>query len=350
MTGRSRIDHRSRTILEAIVEAYIESGEPVASRTIAKAGGRQLSPATIRNVMADLVDEGYLSQPHTSAGRVPTIKAFRAYVESLPPRRLGAIDLQRLRAELRQTDTVGERLEKTSHLLTEMTKNVGIAAAIPTDSQTLRKVEFLLLADIRVLMVVETGDHTVRNRVVALEKPITQDELNVVRNFVNTQYSGWSLAAIREDLRIRLDEDRAAYDSLLCQLRVLCANGFLDLGLRAEVHMEGASNLVSASVEFSRERLREIFRTLEEKRRLLELLERFLEQSRQEVGVQIGLGEVHQSLQDLSLIGLTVSLPTGITTRVAVLGPLRMNYRQVLSTVYHVGEAIQLLSVRPSDS
>ena len=149
MTVRSQFDHRSQNILQSIVEAYIETGEPVASRTIARAGGRQLSPATIRNVMADLCDEGYLSQPHTSAGRVPTIKAFRAYVEGLPTRRLGASELLRVRSELSVTDSMGERLEKTSHLLTEMTRNVGIAAAIPTDTQTLAKVEFVLLADTR---------------------------------------------------------------------------------------------------------------------------------------------------------------------------------------------------------
>ncbi|MFN0105596.1 MAG: heat-inducible transcriptional repressor HrcA [Bryobacteraceae bacterium] len=344
MAGRTHFDHRSQHILQSIVEAYIENGEPVASRTLARAGGRQLSPATIRNVMADLYDEGYLSQPHTSAGRVPTIKAFRAYVESLPTHRLGAIELQRVRSEFSRTDSVGERLEKTSHLLTEMTRNVGIAADIPTDMQMLAKVEFVLLADTRVLMVVETRDRIVRNRVVALDTAVTQDELNAVRNFVNQSYSGWSLATIRSDLRARLAEDRSAYDTLLCQLQALYKNGLLDLGLTPEVHLEGTSNLVSLDLEFNRERLREIFRTLEEKQRLLELLERFLEQSRNEVAIQIGLGEVHPSLQDLSLIGITVSLPSGITTRVAVLGPIRMNYAQVLSTVYHVGEAIQSLS------
>ena len=344
MPGRSQFDHRTQTILQSIVESYIENGEPVASRTISRVGGRQLSPATIRNVMADLCDEGYLSQPHTSAGRIPTIKAFRAYVESLPARRLGANELQRVRSQLRSTDSVGERLEKTSHLLTEMTRNVGIAAAIPTDTQTLAKVELILLADTRVLMVVETRDRIVRNRVVALDTAITQDELNTVRNYVNASYSGWSLATIRRDLRLRLAQDRAAYDTLLRQLQALYQNGLLDLGLTPEVHLEGTSNLVSPDLEFNRERLREIFRTLEEKQRLLELLERFLEQSKNEVGVQIGLGALHPSLQDLSLIGLTVSLPSGISTRVAVLGPIRMNYGQVLATVYHVGEAIQSLS------
>jgi heat-inducible transcriptional repressor len=344
MTGRSQFDHRSQSILQSIVEAYIATGEPVASRTIARAGGRQLSPATIRNVMADLCDEGYLSQPHTSAGRVPTIKAFRAYVEGLPTRRLGASELLRVRSELSVTDSMGERLEKTSHLLTEMTRNVGIAAAIPTDTQTLAKVEFVLLADTRVLMVVETRDRIVRNRVVALDTRPSQDELNTVRNFVNASYSGWTLGAIRRDLRVRLAEDRAAYDSLLCRLQALYQNGLLDLGLTPEVHLEGTSNLFGMDMEFDRDRLREIFRTLEEKQRLLELLDRFLEQSRKDVAIQIGLGELHPSLQDLSLIGLTVSLPSGISTRVAVLGPLRMNYGQVLSTVYHVGEAIESLS------
>ena len=129
--------HREQDVLHSIVESYIETGEPVASRTIADQGKDHLSSATIRNVMADLYDNGYLAQPHTSAGRIPTEKAFRSYVQSLTRGRVLVTELQRLRAELSQLSTMEARVERSSHMLTEMTRSVGITAAIPASSQTL---------------------------------------------------------------------------------------------------------------------------------------------------------------------------------------------------------------------
>jgi len=150
---------REIDILHSIVESYIQTGEPVASRTIARHRKDNLSPATIRNTMADLCDGGYLSQPHTSAGRVPTEKAFRSYVQSLARSRLLIAELQRLRNELGLMNTMEARVERSSHMLMEMTSSVGITAAIPTSSQTLDQVELIGLADQRVLMVVVTRDH-----------------------------------------------------------------------------------------------------------------------------------------------------------------------------------------------
>src|ERR1700723_1374604 len=137
--------HREQDVLHSIVESYIQTGEPVASRTIAKKRGEDLSAATIRNVMADLYENGYLSQPHTSAGRIPTEKAFRSYVQSLALRRLAAVEIERLRSEFGRLDTVEERVERTSRMLTEMTHGVGIAAAIPKSSPALERVELIAL-------------------------------------------------------------------------------------------------------------------------------------------------------------------------------------------------------------
>ena len=132
--------HREQDVLHSIVESYIQTGEPVASRTIAKQRCDDLSPATIRNVMADLYENGYLSQPHTSAGRIPTEKAFRSYVQSLARGRVLVTELQRVRAELSQVTTMEGRVERSSHMLTEMTHSVGITAAIPASSQTLHQI------------------------------------------------------------------------------------------------------------------------------------------------------------------------------------------------------------------
>src|SRR5580698_10181839 len=159
---------RSREVLHEIVEAYIQTGEPVASRSIARSRRDPLSAASIRNVMADLDEEGFVSQPHTSAGRVPTEKAFRSYVQSLAKGRIRIANVQRVRAELSQIGTMEARMERSSRMLTEMTRGMGITAAIPASSQTLDQIELIGLVDNRVLMVVVTRDRIVRNRVVSL--------------------------------------------------------------------------------------------------------------------------------------------------------------------------------------
>ncbi|MGA3204189.1 MAG: heat-inducible transcriptional repressor HrcA [Bryobacteraceae bacterium] len=330
---------RTRQLLHEIVEAYIHSGEPVASRAVA--GHQRLSGASIRNIMADLDEQGYLSQPHTSAGRVPTEKAFRSYVESLSLRRLAVAEIERLRSEFGSLDTVEERIGRTSRMLTEMTHGVGLAATIPQARPALDRIELIGLPDRRVLMVVVTQDRQVRNRVVGLEEPVSAGELESIRNYINQNFSGWSLEDVRGELARRLRHASATYDAILRKLTVLYAKGLLDLPAEPEVHMEGASNLVGLDLHLTKEKMRELFRTLEEKKRVLELLDRFLESPAGEIGVHVGLSEMHPSMGELSIIGLPVTLASGISAVIAVLGPMRMNYVRVMSAVQHVGQAFR---------
>jgi heat-inducible transcriptional repressor len=332
---------REIDILHSIVESYIQTGEPVASRTIARHRKDNLSPATIRNTMADLCDGGYLSQPHTSAGRVPTEKAFRSYVQSLARSRLLIAELQRLRNELSLMNTMEARVERSSHMLMEMTSSVGITAAIPTSSQTLDQVEVIGLADQRVLMVVVTRDRMVHNRVVSLGEPVSQDELGSIRNYLNRNFSGWTLSEIHAELKRRFEQQSAAYDELLKKLTLLYSKGLLDIDFAPEVHLEGASNLVGLDLHLTREKLRELFHTLEEKKRILHLLDRFLEQPAGELAVHVGLGDVHPSMRELSLIGVSIPLAGGVYAKIAVLGSMRMNYGKAMSAVYHVGQAFR---------
>src|SRR5579885_1627167 len=206
---------RSREVLHEIVEAYIESGEPVPSAVIARRRRSPLSSASVRNIMADLDEEGYLCQPHTSAGRVPTENAFRSYVQSVRLRKLAAEEIDRLRAEFGRLDTVEARVEHTSRTLTEMTRSMGIAAAIRQASPALDQIELVALPDRRVLMVVVTRDHEVRNRVIALDESMTPDELASIRNYINRNFSGWTLEAVRRELSARLEHASAAYDTIL---------------------------------------------------------------------------------------------------------------------------------------
>src|SRR5437868_229936 len=275
---------RSLEVLHEIVESYIANGEPVASRSIARRRRDGLSAASIRNVMADLDEEGYLTQPHTSAGRVPTEKAFRSYVQSLGMRKMVAAEIERLRGQFGLLETMEQRIEYTSRTLTELTHGVGLAASIPRANPALDQVELIALPG-------------------------------------------------------RLARAEATYDAVLQKLTVLYSKGLLDIGVAPEVRMDGASNLVVLDLHLTKEKMRELFRALEEKKRVLELLDRFLENPAGEVGVHVGLGGIHPSMRELSLIGLPVRLEDGLSAVIAVLGPMRMNYTRVISTVQHVGQA-----------
>jgi len=332
---------RHQEVLNSLVRAYIETGEPVGSRTISKRRSDELSPASIRNVMADLADEGFLSQPHTSAGRVPTEKAFRAYVRSLTASRVAAYEAERLRSELSALNTVGERMERSSHILMELTRNVGIAAAIPGLSQELDQIELVPLADKRVLIILVTRDQVVRNRVVVLDRTVSPDELTSSRNYINRNFGGWQLGDARRELLRRLAADRALYDAVLCNLQALCLRGLLDVDTSPEVHMEGASNLLGLDLHLTREKMRELLRALEEKERLIELLDRFLEHPAGELQVRVGLEEVHPAMRELALIGMTVQVGTGLPAKVAVLGPMRMHYERAMGAVLQTSRALE---------
>jgi heat-inducible transcriptional repressor len=326
-------------VLHAIVQNYIETGEPVASRTVARK--YPMSAASIRNMMADLLDGGFLSQPHTSAGRVPTDKAYQSYANTLLGSRVVQAELDRLHSEIRKAGTVEGRLERSSQLLTEITRNFGIAAAVPGENQILDQVELIGLPDRRILMVVATRDRMVRNKVIAIEDHIAQDELTSIRNYLNYNFGGWPLPSIHRELKRRLELESAAYDAILKRVSFLYGMGLLDLGLKPEIHFEGAGNLIGLDLHLTRERMRELFRTLEEKKRILHLLERFLEQREGALAIQVGLSDIHPSMTELSLIGARFHLPNGIEARVAVLGPMRMNYNRAVSAVLHVGQAFK---------
>ncbi len=326
-------------VLHAIVQNYIETGEPVASRTIARK--YPMSAASIRNMMADLLESGYLSQPHTSAGRIPTERAYQSYAKTLVGSRVVQAELHRLHAEIQKSATVEGRIERSSQLLTEITRHFGIAAAVPNENQTLDQVELMALPGRRILMVVATRDRMVRNKVIEVDDLVSQDELTSIRNYINYNFGGWQLPNIHRELKRRLDLESAAYDAILKRLSFLYGKGLLDLGLMPEIHFEGAGNLIGLDLHLTRERMRELFSALEEKKRILQLLERFLEQPDGALAIQVGLSDVHPSMSELSLIGVRFNLPNGIEAQVAVLGPMRMNYTRAVSAVLHVGQAFK---------
>ena len=334
---------REQAILHSIVRSYIDTGEPVGSRTISRMRDLALSPATIRNVMADLADEGYLAQPHTSAGRIPTGKAFRDFAGTVPSRPLPATDRDRIFTQMQSAESLEERVSIASRVMTEMTRNVGIAAALPSSAQELEHLELIALSDHRVLIIVATRDRMVRNRIVTLDRSMTPDELIHLRNYVNVNFAGWTLEKARAELLRRIEEERAAYDAVLQQLTLLCQKGLLLVDQDPRLAMDGASYLVGLDLHLTRERMRELFRALEEKKHVVALLDRFLEASQGQIGIHVGLEDAHPAMSDLTLIGLTIDMPSGLRARIAVLGPMRMQYEKVISTVLEIGRTFQVL-------
>jgi heat-inducible transcriptional repressor len=248
---------------------------------------------------------------------------------------------ERLRNEFRSLDTVGACVERSSHILVELTSNVGIAAAIPALAQELDQIELVPLADSRVLMILVTRDHMVRNRVVALDEPASPEDLASIRNYVNQSFSGWQLGEARRELLRRMAEDRALYDALMRKLQWLCQKGLLEVDTLPEVHMEGASNLLGLDLHLTREKMRELLCALEEKKRLIEMLDRFLEQPPGELEVHVGLERAHPAMKDLALIGMTVRMVSGQPAKVAVLGSMRMHYERVMAAVLQTSRALE---------
>ncbi len=343
LTSSRHLSSREREILHLIVRSYIECGEPVGSRTLSRMRHLSLSPATIRNVMADLAEDGYLAQPHTSAGRIPTDRAFRDFAVSVEPIPLAVDERVKMFQRMNSADTLEDKVAIASKILTEMTGNMGIAAALPSTAQELAHLELVALSGMRVLMIVETRDGMVRNRVVALDRELSRTELDHIRNYVNVNFGGWTLDKARAELLRRIEEERAAYDAMLQQLEVLCRKGLLEVDTAPRVEMDGASYLVGLDLHLTRERMRELFRALEEKQHVVAMLDRFLDAPQGRVGIHVGLEETHPAMRELTLIGVTVEMPSGVLARVAVLGPMRMQYERVVSAVQQLGRTFESL-------
>jgi heat-inducible transcriptional repressor len=343
MSEKTYMAPRQAQVLRSIVHEYIETAEPVASRTVARKQSEPLSPASVRNVMADLEEDGYLTQPHTSAGRIPTRKAFRFFARELTVRRPSPAELQRVHEGLRGVESLEEGVERSSRLLTALTENMGISAAIPAASQTLDQIQLVPLADRRVLAIVVTRDRIVRNRVVTMEELVGPAELLSICNYLNRNFAGWTIQDIREEMERRRQLQSAYYDSLLKRLNALFARGILDVDLGPAVHMDGTAYLLALDLHLTRTRTRELLRALEEKKRILQLLDRFLEEPPGEIRVQVGLGDMHPAMDELSLIGIKVQAAGGMAAKIAVLGPMRMPYGKIMSAVLGVGRALQNL-------
>jgi heat-inducible transcriptional repressor len=328
------IGEREREILTAIVETFIATGEPVGSRTLARANREGLSPATIRNVMSDLADSGFLEQPHTSAGRVPSTEAYRYYVEQLTGKaRLSDDDQTIIQDSFHGVSDVQEFMERTSHVLSLISHNVGVAVAIGGPKNALEHVYFSRLGDQKVLAVLVTRSGLVRDRVLRLDLP--QSDLDAAARFLNENFRGWTMDAMRVELARRLEQERSEYDRLMTSVEQLYKQGALAADDSAQmVYVEGAANLVAG--EQDRERLQELLKTLEEKQKIVGLLGAYLDAKQEAVRVVIGLDQTLPSMRNFVLIGAPARVGGEVMGSLAVIGPTRIDYEHTMTAVSYI--------------
>src|SRR6476660_6651868 len=246
MPNPGQIGPREREILTAIVETYISTGEPVGSRTLSRHNKDGLSPATIRNVMADLSDSGFLEQPHTSAGRVPTSQAYRYYVDQISGKAtISAADQTLISDTLQGTVDVQEFLERTSHVLSLVSSGVGVAIGNAGPKNALEHVYFSRQGNNRVLAVVVTKAGVVHDRMMRLARFLHQRDLNTAANYINEQSHGWIISSVKAELRRRIEQERSEYDRLTQGVGELYKGGALPADAPAQnIFVEGVANLV----------------------------------------------------------------------------------------------------------
>jgi len=325
------LDDRARRVLGAIVRDYIQGGEPVGSHAIARRADVDVSSATVRAVMADLEELGYLEKPHTSAGRVPTPRGYRYYVDAL--RRIKQpLPEEREQIERRAHEAVAQvdgLMTTASRLLHSLTRHAGVVAAPRPQSERLQRIEFLQLREGRVLAVLVSRSGAVRNRVLTLPQPASPAELERAANYLNSLIADLTLAEAQARVRAELARDRRELDELRSRA--------LALGARAvqleepAVHIEGQASLLDEkALTHDLDKMRALFKALEEKESLLRVLDRTLEaeELRIFIGAESGIVE-----PDLAIVAAPYRLKGEVVGALGVIGPTRMDYSRVIPLV-----------------
>ena len=339
MTAPS-LDERRRDVLRSLIQLHVETGEPVGSESLSRVLNRALSPATLRNIMADLEALGYLDHPHTSAGRVPTDEGYRVYVDSLMGQKpLAPGDAAAIAHELRPAEaSVDHVMENASHLLSRLSRHVGFVLAPDIARTSFRHIDLVSLAHPRVLVVMVSTSGIVTNKVVEVEERLSPEELQACANYLNTNYTGMSLQAIRARLLELMKEEKALYDSLLKKVVALGERAFAPEPEAASVYLDGTSNILAQPEFEDLPRMRALFRTFEEKGRLVKILNACL--SKDGVRITIGHENPDPDLRQVALVTASIPLDPDAAWGLGVVGSTRMEYGRMIALVEHVARAL----------
>ncbi len=335
----SRLSPRDRQILVDIIQTHTRSGEPVSSRAVSKHPQHCLSAASIRNVMADLEELGYLLQPHTSAGRVPTTAAYRLYVESLiETAHLSLEDRRRIDEALFSEDEDGDTLVgAASRVLSEMSQQVAVVVRPKVEATVLKAVDFIPLEGRRVLCVVVSTVGFIDNLVIETDEPMARRDLVRISNYLSEHFAGVELREIRDRLLRMMAEERAHVDRWLAQAIELAQRTVA--GFKApDVLVEGTTALFGQPEVRDVESIRRILDTFADKARLVRMLSSCLESK----GVRVYIGEDHEvtSELDFSLVATSYGIGKRALGSLGILGPARMEYPRIVALVRYLGETV----------
>jgi heat-inducible transcriptional repressor len=335
------LSQRSRQILEAIVEDYIATAEPVGSSAVARRHAMTLSPATVRNVMASLEELGLLCSPHTSAGRVPTDKGFRFYVDSLINlRSISPHEKQEILKRYRETGgNITDLLRETSRTLSSLSNYTGIVVAPRFTSSLFRHIEFVRLGSKKLLAILVSCDGAVQNRLIETTEEFCNDDLTRMSNYLNEILEGLTISEVRERILSEMQNEKNRYDLLMSHALSLSQQILPDND--TEIFIEGQSRIFEQP-EFNNDagRMRELFRAFEQKSRLVELLNRCMNAQ----GVQIFIGaENSLEMNGVSLITSTYLTDANTIGLLGVIGPTRMGYSSVIPIVDYTARLVSKL-------
>jgi heat-inducible transcriptional repressor len=335
------LSERSKRILEAIIDEYVRTAEPVGSRAISRRHGLSLSPATVRNVMADLEDMDFLASPHTSAGRIPTDKAFRFYVDSLLT--VGTIDPEQEELIQRQyrlyRKDVGEIFKETSRILSSLSHYMGIVVTPRFTTTMFRHIEFIKLGGRRILAILVSKSGIVQNKIVESDENLSSEDLIRMSNYLNDLLKGLTIAELRSRILREMQDEKIRYDELLAKALKLSEQTLDESG--TEVFIEGQVNILEQPEFADVGKMREIFRAFEEKGQLVSLLDRCMESE----GVHIFIGAENYMHHMESMSVITAPYMSGKETVgvLGVIGPTRMGYDRVIPIVDYTAKILSKL-------
>ncbi|UCC57545.1 MAG: heat-inducible transcriptional repressor HrcA [Gammaproteobacteria bacterium] len=318
-------------MLKVLIDRYIRDGQPVGSRTLSRESGLDLSPATIRNVMSDLEDLGFIKSPHTSAGRVPTVQGYRFFVDTLlNVKPLDARSVEQLRSELDIEMATSELLESASGLLSGVTALAGVVTLPKHEHALFNRVEFLPLSDNRVLGILVTGEGEVQNRIITTDRNYTPSELQQASNYLSELFAGKDLAAVRSTLLSEMQEARSTMNRMMMAAMQM-ADQILEKNQSEDYIMTGQTNLMGFHELCDIEKLRNLFDAFNKKRDILNLLDQCVHGD----GIQIFIGDEsgYEILDECSMVTAPYQTDGEVVGVLGVIGPTRMAYDRVIPIV-----------------
>lgn len=333
------LDERAREILQWAISTFITTGKPVGSRTIARCSREHLSAATVRNIMADLEEMGYLHQPHQSAGRIPTDKAYRLYVDyMLKKQEISPRDRHLIDSTLRLEDSPDQLMARTSHILSQVSQNLGIVVSPPLSQVALQHIQFIRLSESRILVILVSRSGIVQNRVIHPAEEYSQLELDQAARYIVEHFKDKALQEIKLLLARMINEERAVYDQFVRRVILLSSQTFSEATQEgeSEIYLDGATNLIK-NPEFSDiARMRVLFETIEQRSRLACLISQCITGDTQEVRIAIGSENALPGIEDCTLITSRYVVDEKTIGSLGILGPTRMEYARAISLVEYV--------------